>query len=106
MRTNGLGLALTADARRGAARPSTERPSPLMSGTGAVRHKDGKTPIGPGDAFLFKPNEPHQLINDGAQEMETSPWMLLVPAALLVLVLGAFSVLGDALRARVRLRDD
>ena len=46
------------------------------------------------------------LINDGAQEMETSPWMLLVPAALLVLVLGAFTVLGDALRARVRERDD
>jgi len=46
------------------------------------------------------------LINDGAQEMESSPWMLLVPAALLVLVLGAFSVLGDALRARVRARDD
>jgi oligopeptide transport system permease protein len=45
------------------------------------------------------------LINEGAQEMETSPWMLLVPATLLVLVLGAFSVLGDALRARVRARD-
>ena len=26
-------------------------------------------PIGPGDAFLFKPNEPHQLINDGTQDL-------------------------------------
>ena len=34
----------------------------VISGTGIVRHKDGKTPIEPGDAFLFKPNEPHQLI--------------------------------------------
>ena len=41
----------------------------VISGTGAVRHKYGTTPIGPGDAFLFKPNEPHQLINDGAQDL-------------------------------------
>jgi uncharacterized cupin superfamily protein len=41
----------------------------VISGTGGVRHKDGTTPIAPGDAFLFKPNEPHQLINDGAQDL-------------------------------------
>jgi uncharacterized cupin superfamily protein len=41
----------------------------VISGTGQARHKDGTTPIGPGDAFLFKPNEPHQLINDGAQDL-------------------------------------
>jgi len=41
----------------------------VLSGTGGVRHTDGITPIGPGDAFLFKPNEPHQLINDGAQDL-------------------------------------
>jgi uncharacterized cupin superfamily protein len=41
----------------------------VISGTGAVRHQDGTTPIGPGDAFLFKPNEPHQLINDGTQDL-------------------------------------
>src|SRR6266550_150232 len=41
----------------------------VISGTGVVRHKDGKTPIEPGDAFLFKPNEPHQLINDGSQDL-------------------------------------
>jgi oligopeptide transport system permease protein len=45
------------------------------------------------------------LINEGAQEMETSPWMLLVPATLLLLLLGALSVLGDALRARVKAQD-
>lgn len=39
----------------------------VISGTGTVRHQDGSTPIGPGDAFVFKPNEPHQLINDGTQ---------------------------------------
>jgi oligopeptide transport system permease protein len=42
------------------------------------------------------------LINEGAQEMETSPWMLLVPATLLVTVLVALSVLGDSLRQRVK----
>ena len=41
----------------------------VISGTGRVRHKDGTTAIGPGDAFLFKPNEPHQLINDGSQDL-------------------------------------
>jgi uncharacterized cupin superfamily protein len=41
----------------------------VISGTGAVRHQDGSTPISPGDAFLFKPNEPHQLINDGTQDL-------------------------------------
>jgi len=46
------------------------------------------------------------LINEGAQEMESSPWMLLVPAALLTLVLGAFNSLGEALRARVEQGDD
>src|SRR5260370_39389093 len=35
----------------------------VISGKGLVRHQDGTTPIGPGDAFLFKPDEPHQLIN-------------------------------------------
>lgn len=41
----------------------------VISGTGKVRHKDGTTPIEPGDAFIFKPGEPHQLINDGAQDL-------------------------------------
>src|SRR5262249_34868469 len=35
----------------------------VISGKGVVRHKNGTTPIEPGDAFLFRPGEPHQLIN-------------------------------------------
>ncbi len=38
------------------------------------------------------------LINEGAQEMESSPWMLLVPATLLTVLLIAFNLLGDGLR--------
>lgn len=37
----------------------------VMSGNGVVRHKDGTTPIEAGDAFVFKPSEPHQLTNNG-----------------------------------------
>jgi oligopeptide transport system permease protein len=46
------------------------------------------------------------LINEGAQEMESSPWMLLVPATLLTLMLVAFNLLGDALRERLESRGD
>jgi oligopeptide transport system permease protein len=46
--------------------------------------------------------EPHaslgNLIFGGAQEMESAPWMLLVPAAFLVVLLLCLNVLGDALR--------
>jgi oligopeptide transport system permease protein len=38
------------------------------------------------------------LINDGAQEMQSAPWMLAVPAALLVVTLVCCNLLGDALR--------
>jgi oligopeptide transport system permease protein len=38
------------------------------------------------------------LINDGAQEMQSAPWMLLVPASFLVILLICFNLLGDALR--------
>ncbi|MGC4111366.1 MAG: ABC transporter permease subunit [Nocardioides sp.] len=38
------------------------------------------------------------LINEGAQEMESSAWMLLVPATLLAVLLVAFNVLGEGLR--------
>jgi len=41
----------------------------VIAGTGRVRHKDGTTAIEPGDAFLFKPGEPHQLINDGVADL-------------------------------------
>ena len=41
----------------------------VISGSGVVRHKDGTTPIEAGDAFIFPPGEPHQLINDGAADL-------------------------------------
>ncbi|HEX6636326.1 MAG TPA: ABC transporter permease subunit [Steroidobacteraceae bacterium] len=46
------------------------------------------------------------LINEGAQEMESAPWMLLVPATSLTVLLVAFNVLGDGLRARLESRND
>ena len=38
------------------------------------------------------------LINDGAQEMESAPWMLLIPALFLVSLLVSFNFVGDGLR--------
>jgi oligopeptide transport system permease protein len=46
------------------------------------------------------------LINGGAQEMESSPWMLLVPATLLTTLLVAFNVLGESLRELLESRDE
>lgn len=41
----------------------------VISGTGTVRHEEGHTPIGPGDAFLFKPGEAHAIINDSSADL-------------------------------------
>jgi len=41
----------------------------VISGSGKVRHQEGTTDIEPGDAFVFHPGEPHQLINDGAEDL-------------------------------------
>lgn len=41
----------------------------VISGTGLVRDQEGTTPIDPGDAFLFKPGEPHQITNTGAVDL-------------------------------------
>lgn len=41
----------------------------VVSGTGLVRDKDGTTSIQAGDAFIFKPGEPHQIINNGAEDL-------------------------------------
>jgi len=41
----------------------------VISGRGVVRHSEGKTAIETGDAFLFKPGEPHQLINDSTEDL-------------------------------------
>jgi uncharacterized cupin superfamily protein len=41
----------------------------VISGRGQCRHKDGETRIETGDAFIFPPGEPHQLINDSTEDL-------------------------------------
>jgi uncharacterized cupin superfamily protein len=41
----------------------------IISGSGQVRHKDGTDAIAPGDAFIFKPGEPHQLIAGAVEDL-------------------------------------
>jgi uncharacterized cupin superfamily protein len=41
----------------------------VISGKGNVRHKDGTTEVVAGDAFIFGPNEPHQLSNPGPEDL-------------------------------------
>jgi len=41
----------------------------IIAGKGTVRHKDGTTAIEAGDSFIFKPDEPHQLINDSDEDL-------------------------------------
>jgi oligopeptide transport system permease protein len=45
------------------------------------------------------------LINDGAREMQSAAWMLLLPAGFLLLLLLCLSVVGDALRDALDPRD-
>lgn len=45
------------------------------------------------------------LINEGAQEMETAPWLLIFPAAMLAVTLLCFNFLGDGLRDALDPRD-
>src|ERR1700731_3964887 len=40
----------------------------VISGKGTVRHKDGTTEIVAGDAFIFGPDEPHHLSNQGPDD--------------------------------------
>ncbi|MDE2305621.1 MAG: ABC transporter permease subunit [Gammaproteobacteria bacterium] len=51
--------------------------------------------------------EPHAslgtLISAGAAEMQSAPWMLLIPGSMLALLLIAFHLLGDALRDALEL---
>lgn len=44
------------------------------------------------------------LLSEGVQELEDAPWVLLAPATFLALLLIAFTLLGDALRARLAVR--
>ena len=41
----------------------------VLSGKGLVRHQEGTTEIETGDAFIFEPGQPHQLINDGSEDL-------------------------------------
>jgi uncharacterized cupin superfamily protein len=41
----------------------------VISGKGNVRYKDGTTEVVAGDAFIFGPNEPHQLSNPGPEDL-------------------------------------
>jgi uncharacterized cupin superfamily protein len=41
----------------------------VISGTGSVRDKDGRTPIGAGDAFLFRPGLAHQITSDSSGDL-------------------------------------
>jgi len=41
----------------------------IVSGEGKVRDKDGTTEVAAGDAFIFGPDQPHQLINSGKQDL-------------------------------------
>jgi len=41
----------------------------IVSGSGSVRDKGGNTDVVAGDAFIFGPNEPHQITNSGDVEL-------------------------------------
>ena len=41
----------------------------VISGQGHVRHQNGTATIENGDAFIFKPGEAHQIINDGESDL-------------------------------------
>jgi uncharacterized cupin superfamily protein len=41
----------------------------IVSGEGKVRDKDGTTEVVAGDAFIFGPDQPHQLINSGQEDL-------------------------------------
>jgi len=41
----------------------------VIAGQGQVRHAEGTSPIGPGDAFVFKPGAAHQMINNSGADL-------------------------------------
>ena len=41
----------------------------VISGQGRVRHENGVCEIEAGDAFIFEPGQPHQLINDSSSDL-------------------------------------
>jgi uncharacterized cupin superfamily protein len=41
----------------------------VIAGRGVIRDEDGTTSIETGDAFIFPPGQPHQMTNDGAEDL-------------------------------------
>src|SRR5258706_7573601 len=41
----------------------------VTSGKGVIRHAEGTTAIETGDAFIFEPGQPHQLINNSSDDL-------------------------------------
>ena len=41
----------------------------IVSGKGRVRDKDGTNDVAAGDAFMFGPNDPHQIMNTGDTDL-------------------------------------
>jgi uncharacterized cupin superfamily protein len=41
----------------------------VISGKGIARHAEGTSAIETGDAFLFEPGQPHQLLNDSKEDL-------------------------------------
>lgn len=41
----------------------------VIEGSGKIRDDEGEHPVEPGDAFIYKPGENHQLINSGEKDM-------------------------------------
>ncbi len=41
----------------------------VIAGEGSVRDQEGTSPIQTGDAFIFRPGQPHQIINDSTEDL-------------------------------------
>lgn len=41
----------------------------VISGSGTLRHQGGTVPIEKGDAFIFPPDDPHVMTNDGNEDL-------------------------------------
>jgi len=41
----------------------------VIAGRGVVRDQDGTTSIETGDAFIYPPGQPHQITNDGGEDL-------------------------------------
>jgi uncharacterized cupin superfamily protein len=41
----------------------------VINGSGSVRHEQGRTDVVAGDAFVFRPNAPHQITNSGNEDL-------------------------------------